>query len=87
MKLTVFQSDKGDCLLLTGADGRKMLHKPLSSSYLMRLRISGVFFIILFFFSPLYSINNFTVNLNAVICFFLSVGLRIMVRTFTSSYQ
>jgi ribonuclease BN (tRNA processing enzyme) len=25
MKLTVFQSDKGDCLLLTGADGRKML--------------------------------------------------------------
>lgn len=25
MKLTVFQSDKGDCLLLTGADGRLML--------------------------------------------------------------
>ncbi|MEK6284767.1 MAG: MBL fold metallo-hydrolase [Acidobacteriota bacterium] len=25
MKLTVFQSDKGDCLLLTGADGRRML--------------------------------------------------------------
>lgn len=25
MKLTVFQSDKGDCLLLTGADGRKIL--------------------------------------------------------------
>lgn len=25
MKLTVFQSDKGDCLLLTGADGRIML--------------------------------------------------------------
>ena len=25
MKLTVFQSDKGDCLLLTGADGRHML--------------------------------------------------------------
>ena len=25
MKLTVFQSDKGDCMLLTGADDRKML--------------------------------------------------------------
>jgi beta-lactamase superfamily II metal-dependent hydrolase len=25
MKLTVFQSDKGDCLLLTGADGRTLL--------------------------------------------------------------
>jgi metal-dependent hydrolase (beta-lactamase superfamily II) len=25
MKLTVFQSEKGDCLLLTGADGRRML--------------------------------------------------------------
>lgn len=25
MKLTVFQSDKGDCMLLTGADGRRML--------------------------------------------------------------
>src|SRR5215210_1929433 len=25
MKLTVFQSDKGDCLLLTGDDGRRML--------------------------------------------------------------
>ena len=25
MKLTVFQSDKGDCLLLTGADGRMVL--------------------------------------------------------------
>ncbi|MDT4897251.1 MAG: hypothetical protein QOH25_2328 [Acidobacteriota bacterium] len=25
MKLTVFQSDKGDCLLLTASDGRKML--------------------------------------------------------------
>ena len=25
MKLTVFQSDKGDCLLLTGSDGRTML--------------------------------------------------------------
>lgn len=25
MKLTVFQSDKGDCMLLTGADGRRVL--------------------------------------------------------------
>ena len=25
MKLTVFQSDKGDCLLLTGADGKRVL--------------------------------------------------------------
>ena len=25
MKLTVFQSENGDCMLLTGADGRKVL--------------------------------------------------------------
>ena len=42
---------------------------------------------IILFFSPLYSINCFMVNLNILICFFLSVGLRIKVRTFTSSYQ
>ena len=34
MKLTVFQSDKGDCMLLTGADGRNMLvDGGMSASY------------------------------------------------------
>lgn len=34
MKLTVFQSDKGDCLLLTGKDGRKVLADGgMSTSY------------------------------------------------------
>ncbi len=34
MKLTVFQSDKGDCLLLTGADGRQVLvDGGMSASY------------------------------------------------------
>lgn len=34
MKLTVFQSDKGDCLLLTGADGRHVLvDGGMSDSY------------------------------------------------------
>ncbi|HEX7186446.1 MAG TPA: MBL fold metallo-hydrolase [Thermoanaerobaculia bacterium] len=49
MKLTVFQSDKGDCLLLRGADGRMMLvDGGMSASYsqhvapaLGRLRDNG----------------------------------------------
>lgn len=49
MKLTVFQSDKGDCLLLTGADGRHMLvDGGMRSSYsahvaptLEQLRLNG----------------------------------------------
>ena len=34
MKLTVFQSDKGDCLLLTSADGKNVLiDGGMSDSY------------------------------------------------------